>query len=185
MQVKLNYLSFPEYLELEQTSPIRHEYLGGQIFAMSGSSEEHNLIAGNILARLHSHLRGSSCRTFISDMKVRVESADVSYYPEVMVVCEPQDRDRYFKTCPCLIVEILSPTTAATDKREKLLNYQKISSLREYVLVAQDEMKIEVYRQDNLGNWFVQTLGKDEQLSLESVNLSMTMAEIYEDVLTA
>ncbi|MBW4492719.1 MAG: Uma2 family endonuclease [Oscillatoria princeps RMCB-10] len=184
MQVQLQYLSFAEYVEFEKNSPIRHEYVGGQVFAMTGSSQEHNLIAGNIHARLHPHLRGSSCRVFMSDMKVRIEAANTGYYPDVMVVCDPQDRDRYVKTSPTLIVEVLSPSTESTDRREKLLNYQKLPSLQEYILVSQEEIKIEIYRKDPQGNWTLETLGKDDQLRFESVGLTVTLAEIYEDVFT-
>ena len=182
MQVQLQYLPFYEYIELEKTSEIRHEYLGGQVFAMSGSSEEHNLIAGNIHARLRFHLRGSSCRAFISDMKVRIEEADVGYYPDIMVVCDPEDSDRYFKTRPSLIVEVLSPTTKSTDRREKLLAYKKIPTLQEYVLVSQDEIKIEIYRKDAQENWSLEILSKDDKLCFNSVIFTMTMAEVYEDV---
>jgi Uma2 family endonuclease len=184
MQVQLQYLSFAEYVEFEKSSPIRHEYIGGQVFAMTGSSQEHNLIALNISTRLRTHLRGSSCRAFMSDMKVRIEAANIGYYPDVMVVCDTQDRDRYFKTSPTLIVEVLSPSTESTDRREKMLNYQKLPSLQEYVLVSQEEIKIEIYRKDPQGNWTLETLGKDDQLRFESVGLTVTLAEIYEDVFT-
>ena len=104
------------------------------------------------------------------------------YYPDVVVTYNPQDRKRYFLTSPCLVVEILSPSTQATDKREKRINYQTIESLQEYVLVSQNEMKVEIYRRDNNNNWTVETLGKDDDLSLFSVGLTLTMADIYEDV---
>lgn len=184
MQVQLKYLTFEEYVENEKHSQIRHEYLGGQVYAMSGSSEEHNIIALNISTRLRSHLRGSSCRTFMSDMKLRIEATDAGYYPDVMVVCNPEDSDRYFKTSPCLIVEVLSPSTKSTDRREKLLAYKKIPSLQEYVLVSQDETKIEIYRKDTQGNWSLETLSKDDELSLNSVNLILTIPEVYEDIFT-
>jgi Uma2 family endonuclease len=180
----LSCLTFPEYLELELDSPIRHEYVGGQIFAMSGASEEHNAIALNIGARLRYHLRGTNCRAFVSDMKLSIAEADhATYYPDVMVVCSRQDRDRYFKTQPCLIVEVLSPTTAAIDKREKLLNYQKLASLQEYILISQTEAKVEAYRKDESGNWYLQTVTQGG-LEFSSVNLTMSLAEVYEDVIS-
>ena len=182
----LNLISVEEYLKLEQDGEIRHEYVAGQIYAMTGSSREHNLIATNLISLLRPHLRGGVCRAFVSDMKVEIQTssqrADFFYYPDVVVTCDPQDRERYFLTSPCLVIEILSPSTQATDKREKRINYQTISSLQEYVLISQDEIKVEVYRQDNKGNWTVEIYRQDNDLSLDSVGLTLTMADIYEDV---
>lgn len=135
---------------------------------------------------LRSHLRGSSCSTFMSDMKVRIELTNqqksIYYYPDVIVSCDSRDQDRFFLNYPCLIIEVLSPSTEVTDKREKLFNYRNLSSLQEYVLIYQDEVKVKVYRKNSQGNWFVQTYGKNDELNLDSVNLTVTMKEIYEDV---
>lgn len=186
MRSPLNLLTVEEYLKFEQDGEIRHEYVAGQIYGMTGSSREHNLIATNIISLLRPYLRGSSCRAFVSDMKVKIETnnqrVDLFYYPDLVVTCNPKDRERYFLTSPCLVIEIISPSTQATDKREKRVNYQNIESLQEYVLVSQDEIKVEVYRKDNEGNWTVETLGKDDNLQLNSVRLTLTMADIYEDV---
>ena len=184
MQSPINFLGVEEYLQLEESSEIRHEYLGGQIFAMSGGSKEHNLIAGNIYSRLRSHLRGSSCSVFMADMKVRIELAnkakDIFYYPDVVITCDSQDKDRFFLNYPCLIIEVLSPSTETTDRREKLVNYQNLESLQEYVLVSQEAIKIEVYRQNTQENWLLEMLGKDDELRLDSIGLTLTMAESYE-----
>ncbi|MGL5876053.1 MAG: Uma2 family endonuclease [Xenococcaceae cyanobacterium] len=186
MRSPLNLLTVEEYLKLEQDGEIRHEYVAGQIYAMTGSSREHNLITTNIISLLRPHLRGSSCRAFVSDMKVRIKTnnqkADFFYYPDVAVTCNLQDRERYFLNFPCLVIEILSPSTQATDKREKRINYQNIESLQEYILVSQDEISIEVYRKNNEGNWTVETLDRNDNLQLSSVGLTLTMADIYEDV---
>lgn len=186
MQLAYNYISIPEYLKFEENSEIRHEYLGGQIFAMSGSSEEHNRIALNIASLLRLHLRGSDCKTFMSDMKVKIKidaTKDIFYYPDVMVTCDRQDTEKYYKTRPCLIIEVLSPSTANLDKREKRLNYQTLTSLQEYVLISQDDIKIEIYRQNNDGNWYAEILANGDEINLKSVGLTLTMADIYEDVL--
>ncbi|WP_019505272.1 Uma2 family endonuclease [Pleurocapsa sp. PCC 7319] len=184
MRSPLNLLTIEEYLNLEQDAEIRHEYVAGQIYAMAGASEAHNLIVGNIFALLRPHLRGSYCRAFVSDMKVKVKAqkADIFYYPDLLVTCDPNDNKKYFKTNPNLIVEVLSDSTETTDKREKRINYQTIDSLKEYVLVSQDKIKVEIYRQDNNGNWTVEILSKDDKLSLDSVGLTLTMADIYEDI---
>jgi Uma2 family endonuclease len=186
MQSPVTFSSVEEYLQLEQTSEIRHEYLGGQVFAMSGGSKEHNRITLNIASTVRSHLRGGSCSVFMADMKVNIELANqnksIFYYPDVIVSCDPDDQDRFCLNYPCLIIEVLSPSTELTDRREKLVNYRTLETLREYVLVSQDEMKVEVYRKDDEGNWLLEILGKDDELQLTSVGLTLTMSDIYEDV---
>ncbi|NEP46491.1 MAG: Uma2 family endonuclease [Okeania sp. SIO2H7] len=149
---------------------------------MTGASEYHNLITGNIYVKLRQHLRGTGCRVFSSDMKVKIEELDIFYYPDVVVTCDSQDREKYFKKSPRLIVEVLSAATKPIDEREKLVNYLEISSLQEYVIVSQDRIKVEIYRKDEDGNWNANSLGETDVLNFESVGLKMTMAEVYEDV---
>ncbi|MBO0348160.1 Uma2 family endonuclease [Phormidium pseudopriestleyi FRX01] len=186
METPQVFISVDDYLQYEENSPIRHEYLGGQIFAMAGSSEEHNRIAANLCTYLITHLRGSGCKTFISDMKVKIQvaqgTADIFYYPDVMVTCDEKDREKFYKTHPCLVVEVLSPSTETIDRREKRLNYQSLASLQEYVLVSQDQMQVEVYRLKESGNWEVERLGPNDSLELNSVGLTLTLAEIYDEV---
>ncbi|WP_245916115.1 Uma2 family endonuclease [Merismopedia glauca] len=134
---------------------------------------------------LRPHLRGTSCRAFVSDMKVKVKvaKADIFYYPDLVVTCDPEDNEKYFKTRPSLIIEVLSNSTKTIDKREKRTNYRSLDSLQEYVLVSQDKIQVEVYRKDSEGNWSVQTLkNSNDKVYLESVDLTLTMTEIYEDV---
>lgn len=181
MRSPLPLLTVADYLTAEANSPIRHEYMGGYVFAMAGASEEHNIIAGNLLALLRPHLRGSNCRVFMSDIKVKVQD-NIFYYPDLMVTCHQTDDHRYYKTEPNLIIEILSESTESIDRREKLINYQTLQTLKEYVLVSQDAIQVEVYRQEKPGNWSVQILGEGSDLILESVGLTVTMREIYEDV---
>ncbi|GCL42732.1 Uma2 family endonuclease [Dolichospermum planctonicum] len=188
MQSPLYFFTVEEYLELEQTSDIRHEYFAGEVFAMAGGSKEHNIISGNVYSRLRSQLRGSSCNVFMSDMKVRInlanENQTIFYYPDVIVSCDTEDQDRYFLNYPCLIIEVLSPSTETIDRREKLLNYRSLASLKEYILISQDQVKVEVYRQDEKRNWTIQTLiNRDDKLHLDSVGLILEMTDIYEDVI--
>ena len=120
-------------------------------------------------------------------MKVKIFTAkkpsDIFYYPDVMVTCDPQDTEKYYKTAPCLIIEVLSPSTEDIDRREKRLNYQSLPSLQEHVLVYQTEMKVEVYRLNDEGYWLKKLLGKDDILELSSVGLTLTMADIYDEVI--
>lgn len=184
MQSPLNLLSVEKYLESEQEAKIRHEFVAGQIYAMAGASEAHNLIVTNLIAILRPHLRGGICKAFVSDMKVKVQAqkADIFYYPDLLVTYDPDDNEKYFKTNPSLIIEVLSNSTETIDRREKRVNYQTINSLKEYVLISQDEIKIEIYRKDSKGNWGIETLEKDDDLSLDSVGLTLLMSDIYEDV---
>lgn len=126
------FLSVEDYLQGELRSDIRHEYVGGRIYAMVGASDVHNLVAMNLASALHQHLAGGRCQVFMSDMKLRlmVVGETIFYYPDIMVCCEAADRDRYFREQPRVIVEVLSETTARIDRREKLSAYQCIPSLR-------------------------------------------------------
>lgn len=191
MHSPINLFTVEEYLELEKTSEIRHEYICGQVFAMSGGSKEHNTITLNIASRLRSHLRGDSCSVFMADIKVNIQLANqnlqntksIYYYPDVVVSCDADDNDRFSLDYPCLIIEVLSPSTEITDRREKFAHYRSLESLQEYVLVSQHEVKVEVYRKDSQGNWSLIILGKDNELHLSSIDLTLTMAEVYEDVI--
>jgi Uma2 family endonuclease len=176
--VKRETISIADYLELEQSSQVRHEYLAGQVFALAGASETHNIIALNLAAELRSRLRGGPCRVFISDMKVRVASADTIYYPDVVVTCSAGDNDAYVKKQPCLVAEILSPATEATDRREKLLIYRQLPSLREYLLVAQDRRRVEIHYLAAGGIWQYQVVESGD-LTLRSLGLDIPFDELY------
>jgi Uma2 family endonuclease len=183
---RVPYISVEEYLVGEEASEVRHEYVAGQIFAMSGATEAHNLIAGNVYALLRAHLRGSGCWAFIENLKLRVEAADTFYYPDVFVTCGPLDGKSVFKQHAHLIVEVLSSSTENIDRREKLLNYRLLDNLQEYVLVAQKRRQVEIYRRDEQGRWQLEIIAPDGELHLKSLPngpLTLTMDEIYEDVI--
>ena len=175
-------LTEKEYLDEEKMSEVRHEYLGGMVYAMSGASEAHNLITLTLASRLRAHLRGKGCKVFMAEMKVRIEASGFYYYPDVMVTCDPSDDGTYFKTKPTLIIEVTSPSTAVTDRREKALAYQGIASLREYVIVSQSEASIQLYKRDAAGRWWIVSHGLENMLELESIGLNIPLTEIYEDV---
>ena len=127
-------LSVEEYLELEETATLKYEYVGGEIHAMVRASRRHNRISGNIFRKLADAADGGPCRVYVSDMKLQV--GDIFYYPDVVVACKEPLENKYLEDEPCLVVEVVSPGTEKTDRREKLANYQGISSLRAYVIVA-------------------------------------------------
>ena len=178
------YISPQDYLEGERISSIKHEYRQGQVWAMAGGTQVHNIVTGNIFARLRSHLRGSSCRAFVENMKVRMETTDAYYYPDVVVTCDDRDRhpDRDFIRHPSLIVEVLSPTTEAFDRGAKFADYRTIETLQEYVLVSCDRRYIECYRRKKGDLWELERYETETAIVFASVNLSVDMTEIYEDV---
>jgi Uma2 family endonuclease len=176
-------VSVADYLAGEPISEFRHEYIGGEIHAMAGASEEHNAISLNLATALQSHLKGRRCRAFIHDMKVRLQIAgdDIFYYPDVMVACDPRDTDRYFKRFPTVIVEVLSPETERTDRREKFLSYQQIETLEEYVLVAQDKSEVTVFRRAN--QWRPEIVRQaSDSLTLSSLEFSLALVDLYDGV---
>jgi Uma2 family endonuclease len=180
---KTTVLTVDEYLSGELKSEVRHEFLGGVVYAMAGTSEEHKTIAGNIFAALHAHLRGKPCRVFIVDMKVRlfIASEDLFYYPDLMVTCDPRDTDRYFKRHPNVLIEVLSPDTERTDRREKLFNYRGIDTLEEYVLVAQSKLEITQFRRAK--QWEPEVLTQaGQQLELPSIGFALPLSNVYEGV---
>ena len=172
-----------DYLHGEQESPIRHEYIAGPVYAMAGAGEAHNRISLNIAFHLRAATRGSPCAVFISDMKVRVAAHEAFYYPDVLLTCDPTDRESLYKAAPCLIAEVLSPSTEMTDRREKLLAYRTLPSLRYYLLVAQDRRLVEVYRREGDCGWRHE-LSDEGALAFDcgGLALRLTVADLYEDV---
>ena len=177
-------LAVDEYLRGEQDSPIRHEYVAGQTHAMAGADLAHNRISLNLAFHLRAATRGTPCAVFISDMKVRVTACEAFYYPDVMLSCEPGYRDSLYQTAPCLIAEVLSPSTEAIDRREKLIAYRTLPSLRYYLLVAQDRRWVEVYTWQADGGW-LHTVQTDGALTFDcgGLSLGLTLADLYEDVI--
>ncbi len=181
-QAQLLPISIEDYLHGERDGDIRHEYMDGQVFAMAGAGEKHNIIALNLASELRRAARGTNCRAFISDMKLHIAELNRFYYPDILLACDPEDNNAYYKEHPCLIVEVLSPSTETTDRREKLHAYQQIASVKEYVLISQDSPKIELYRRSE-SHWEYYLLDDSEDiLQLECLDLKLDMATVFEDV---
>jgi Uma2 family endonuclease len=175
-------MTVAEYLESEKNGTVRHEYLDGEVLAMSGESKRHNLISSNLNVHLRTHLRGGPCQVFIVEVKVFIEALNFFYYPDIVVACDPEDNDDYFVKRPVLVVEVESPSTAAIDRREKLMAYRKVESLREYLRLSQDSISAEIHRRDDQGNWWSEEVGANQELRLESVGLNVALAALYEGV---
>lgn len=177
-------MSHEDYLQGELKSDIRHEFYDGQVYAMAGAGEKHNIISGNLFSALRQKTRGTKCRAFIADMKLFIPTLNRFYYPDVLLVCDPDDSHEYYKQNPCLIIEVLSPTTEHIDRREKLHAYQGIPSVKEYLLVSQERMQVELYRRDQKHWQYCLLDNGTDVLQLTCLDLDMTLAEIYEDVFT-
>lgn len=175
-------ISVENYLEGERISPSKHEYVYGEVYAMAGTSDNHNRIAGSFYAELSNHLRNSHCEPFMGDIKVRV-TPNVYYYPDVLVSCEETVEDSHFRNEPILIVEVLSPSTEHIDRREKLLFYQQMPSLQEYVVVEQKKIAVEIHRRQPDGSWITYFFNQnDTEVEFQSVSLTMKLEEIYRRV---
>ncbi len=174
---RLHRLTPEEYLRAERTAEVRHEYVNGEVFAISGASRRHNRIAVRLALTIERTTAGRGCETYISDVKVRVEAANAYYYPDLVVTCQPGDDDEYVVHAPTLVVEVLSPSTDQIDRREKLVHYRTIPSLREYVVIAQDEPRIEVHRRTAEG--WIKEVTEDGEVTLESVGVSVSLADVY------
>lgn len=175
-------ISVEEYLESEKDGTIRHEYVDGEVYAMSGASKRHNRVANNLNIQLSSLLRGGPCEVFISDVKVFIEALNCFYYPDVVVACDPEDNDDYFVNRPVLVVEVESPSTSLIDRREKLMAYRKLESLREYLRLSQSSISAVVFHRDDKGEWWSEQLGPGDELRLESVGLNVPLSSLYEGV---
>jgi len=178
-------MTVEEYLRTEETSPVKREYVDGRVFAMTGANRRHNIIAGNIFAGLHAFLNSTPCRPYMEAMKARVKAANCFYYPDVMVACDRFDAESVYTEEPILIVEVLSPSTAAVDRREKLVNYMKIPTLREYLIVHQSRRRVEVYRKGEDGIWStIQYIGGEEVIleSLPKGKFTLSIESIYQNI---
>ncbi|MGZ5028753.1 MAG: Uma2 family endonuclease [Methylobacter sp.] len=162
-------------MENDNNTGPRHEFVNGLVYAMTGASRAHNRISGRLFVRLSLHLQGSRCEPFQSDMKVKVKRGDDIrfYYPDVQVACE-EETDRYYNEHPCLIVEVLSDSTQRT---EKLMAYQTIERLQEYVLLSQDSPYLEIYRRRNA--WQRESFSEKQSVTLESIDLTLVVEELY------
>jgi len=178
-------LSAEEYLALERKAETKNEFFDGRIYAMTGASRQHNRIVINLAAALHGAVRGRPCEAFVSDMRVKVGRAGIYTYPDAVAVCgEPQFEDEHLDTLlnPTVIVEVLSDSTERYDRGEKFARYRRLESLAEFVLVAQDRMRIERFVRD--GEFWImnEVSGPDGALALRSLECEIPMLDLYERV---
>jgi len=177
------FMTLERYFDFEERSSIKHEFVNGFVFAMTGPSVAHVAVTGNLAFAFRSRLKRGPCNVFTSDLKVLIqrEANKISYYPDLIVDCRPDARETHFVRSPRLIVEVLSPSTHVTDRREKLQHYSLIESVEEYVLAAQDEYKILVYRRAD--GWRPHAYaGVEAVAEFRSMEWVIPLSEVYEDV---
>ncbi len=175
-------ISIEDYLEGEKTAKVRHEFIDGEVYAMSGTSKHHNRIIRTLLNKTAKALDGSGCEPFFIDIKVFIKKFNRFYYPDLLIVCGEDLESEYYTAKPTLLIEVLSPSTALTDRREKMFAYQEIESLQEYILIEQDKIYAEIYRRRDDGLWSWIEFDETEEIEFASVNFKMPMTEIYEGV---
>jgi Uma2 family endonuclease len=177
---------FDEYVQLEAQSAIKHEFLDGEVYAMAGGSPEHAALASRFALALGLATRGGPCEVFSSDLRVRVPATGLTTYPDLTVVCgtwqrDPEDANTI--TNPVLVIEVLSDSTAAYDRGEKLAHYQRIESLREVLLVAHDSRRLELWRKDEAGRWVLLVAQAGDRLTLRSVPATLEVDELFSGLL--
>jgi|SRR5438128_3164315 len=180
------YLTPDEYLAIERKAEFKSEYIDGEMVAMTGASRNHNLITINTAREISQQLKGKPCEAYSSDMRVRIPDTGLYPYPDLVVVCgEPIFEDGYVDTLtnPTVVIEVLSDSTESYDRGKKFRYYRLIDSLAEYLLIAQDEYRVEHYVRQPDGRWLlseVRTL--NEQIELSSISCTLNLKEIYEKV---
>jgi len=182
-EARVSFISESDYLAGEELPGLSHEYVQGEVFALTGASKAHGTIAGNIFAVIRAHLRGTPCRTWAADVKVHVESAGAYYYPDVVVTCSERDlaadAPKNHLEAPQVVVEVFSTSTEKVHRREKWMNYRQLPSLREYVLVDQERQWAEIFRRGEEG-WLHEIILPGETLPLRSLDLCLNIDDIYE-----
>jgi Uma2 family endonuclease len=173
-----------DYLRLEESGEIKHEYVDGEIYAMAGASRRHNMIAINATLRLKGQARGTGCEAYTSDVKIYVAEQNSFYYPDAMLVCAEDDDHSHYVTRPCIVVEVISPSTASIDRREKLMAYRKIASLSAYLMVEADRRQVDYVLRGADGTWRSGTLEENDILNLNCAGhpVALCLDDIYEDV---
>jgi Uma2 family endonuclease len=175
--------SWADYVALEASSNVKHEFLDGQIYAMAGGTPEHAALAAAVIGLLFGQLRGGRCRAYDADLRVRVLATGLATYPDVTIVCGPPERapdDENAVTNPSLVVEVLSPSTEEYDREEKFEHYKQIPSLRQYVLVSYREREVEVWTRDDAGGWSRAIARDGESARLDVVGAALDVRELYD-----
>lgn len=177
------HMTLEEFFQWEVQQDSKYEYINGEVYAMTGGTVPHSAIAVNLLAALRPHVRNRSCQVLSSDAKVAISETGPSFYPDLSVTCDPRDRGaieaiRY----PCIIVEVLSPSTESYDRGNKFAHYRRLESLREYALISSDRINVEIFRLNDRGKWELTPYSPGETVQLTSLEFECAIEVLYEDV---
>jgi Uma2 family endonuclease len=173
-----------EYFVWEEQQLERHELIDGRVYAMSGGTKNHSAIKLNTGILIKTHLRGSKCSVFNSDLKVNILDTSNYTYPDLSVTCDDRDlKNTLYITYPCLIVEVLSDSTEAYDRGKKFKKYRRNPNLVDYVLVSSDEMAIDIYHRNDAGDWLILSYRAGDRVELKSISLSLAIEQFYEEIL--
>jgi Uma2 family endonuclease len=176
-------MSYEEYVDWESTQEMRHEYLDGEVIAMAGGTLKHNRVSVNFLSILDNALADRPCEVYINDVKVQVQPRRKYFYPDVVVTCDERDRQESdFVSFPCLIIEVLSPSTESFDRGFKFSQYRKFETLQEYVLVQVEQPIVEVFQRNEQGQWVFFEYGLSDRLFLKSVNAEISISDLYRKI---
>ena len=178
-------MSQKAYLKVEEASREKHEYVAGRLFLMAGTTLAHNLIVNNLLVQLHGPVKRLGCRTFQEQVKLEMASLSAFYYPDLMVTCEKGPLDAVFITSPCLVAEVLSPSTEIIDRREKLMAYRTIETLKEYLLISQKNRQIEVFRKNADCEWDAVVYNGSESFLLSPggrAEIELSLDDVYDQI---
>lgn len=172
-----------EYLEWEEQQEFRHEYIDGEVYAMTGGTVNHSEIAMNFGTILRNQLEDSGCRVLTSDARVSIQNSSDYVYPDLSVTCDPRDRGATkFISHPCMIIEVLSPSTEAYDRGNKFNLYRRAASLQEYILVSTAEIAIDIYRKNERGRWEINNYRAEEPLELASISLTFPIERVFKGI---
>jgi len=173
--------SYAEYLAIEASTELKHEWLAGRVYSMSGGSPEHSAIAANLIRILGNQLLDKPCRVYTSDLRVRVTATGLATHPDVAVVCGPLERDQEDPNAavnPVVVVEVLSPSTESYDREEKFSHFRRVSSLRAYILVSQQERRIEVFARNDDLSWTLRET-RAGRARVECIDCELSVEDVY------
>lgn len=175
-------MNYEEYLAWEATQEVRHEYFNGEVVAMAGGTRNHNRVSLNFSKILDDALANRQCEVYISDVKVQIQPRKKYFYPDVVVTCDERDTEPQLVLFPCLIVEVLSPSTEAYDRGFKFEQYRKSASLQEYVLVQVEQPLVEVFQRNQEGKWLFSEYGLGDRIFLQSIRVEIAVSDLYRQI---
>jgi len=183
---EVQYMTVDEYFQLEEASPEKHEYVQGEVYAMSGASFVHNQIVSNVHGNIFKHLEDSSCRVFGSDLKIHVKTESAFVYPDLSIICDGAqflEGRNDIVTNPSVLIEVLSESTEAYDRGKKFMLYRQIPSLKEYIIIASTWLSVERFRKNEQGAWELNEYNQLENAVLiETIHFTLPLKNIYRDV---